>query len=1148
MELLTCLILLSVASVTANSYSRQTNFKITLENIPICQIFQEIEQNSEFKFIYSEKSVDVNRKVDVKVIDETVNTILEQLFKGTNNYYEIHDQQIVILSPEKTESQPEKPIDSDQNQTFKRRIKGKVEDVRGEPVPGATILVKGTSVGTITDFEGNFTIDVPSGAKTIVATFVGMKPQEVLIGVGTSYSIVLEEQTVGLEEVVAVGYGTQKKNSLVASIDHVSSKEIMKAAPSAQILSKTLTGLMPGLTIVENPTGAPGREKSKIIIRSITSWNGSDPYILVDGVERDMENINPSDVESISILKDASATAVYGVKGANGVILVTTKQGIEGAPKITASSDVSIKYLCRRVRPLASYEANLYKNIAVENEISAYPSEWSKYVPEKVMAHIRDKDMPDIFPDINWQEYIMPRPALTKRFNTSVSGGTSFVKYFGSLSYYVDDDLISMPKIDRGIDDNPRFSFNRINFTTNLDFLLSKTTTLSTKLSGYRGEITSTVNNNNILQILQDGAPNSVVPIYPDGTAGANPNYRGLINPIRDYNYSGIVYNTSYYLNSNFILSQDLSKITKGLNLKAQFGYDNIIGTTGPKATDLANNNTLIQKYVDGEKYLIDRDLEKATIWYNLNTSSQFSPTNKNASWESTSEQFGGSLQKNLMYQFALNWSRTFHRHDLSATAVMNRQKNSNSASFPSFKEDWVGRVTYGFDNKYMTEINMAYNGSEKFGSKYRFGFFPSLALGWIFSEEKCMKEHLKFISYGKVRYSNGYVGSDAGISAYLYRDQWAKSSNNYGFGYPVTAVNPLQIVYSLSQIGNPNAHWETNHKQNVGLETKFLNGLLSFNADYYWERRTGIFMSGNLRTSIPDWFGAPAVAANLGETVGNGLELELRIDKTLRNWKVFANANWTLNRSKVIYKEEAEMKPFYQKEEGYRIGQLVKPLSNGLYNSWDDVYSSVVNPSDQKLIPGTFKVIDYNASGNIEIANDEAPTGFTISPQNTASLTLGTAYKGFDFSIQLYSSYNVSGWNEDLREFSITPGVALIYPINRDEAWTPEKAIDGTAKSKLLTTVYPATYGDYIIHDYSYIRIQNLQLGYSFSSKLLKQIGITMFKTTLIGNNLITWNNLPHTMAPVFSGRGGLSGFGASAQGNYPSISRVTLSINLTF
>jgi len=1028
-------------------------------------------------------------------------------------------------------------------------ISGKVSSQDGNPIPGVTVIGKGTSVGTITDFNGRFILSVPAGTRSLVFSFIGMKTKEVVIAGNKYVNVQMEEETVGIEDVVVVGYGQQKKASVIAAINQVTSKEIMKAGQSTQILSKALTGLLPGLTVIEQSSGQPGKEKTKLIIRGITSWNGSDPYILVDGVERSMDEINPSDVESISILKDASATAVYGVKGANGVVLVTTKRGVEGPPKISASTDFGLDFWAKVPLPLGSYEALSLRNTAVENLVSAYPAELSKFTPKKVLDHYRDGDMPDIFPDIDWRDYMSSRPGSSSKTNVSVTGGTSALKYYGSLTYYKANDIVSLPNIDRGLGEFPRYEYGRLNFATNLDFTLTKTTVLTANLNGYRAETVAP----NSSYGFSTWTPQTLIPVYPDGVLGFPYNTTSRVNPIREYSYSGIARGTSYNINSNFILKQDLAFITKGLKLNAQFGYDNTIATSGPNASDIGNTTpTIVMKAIDGETYLRDGNMDAATVWQGLNTTSQFTVTPRNASWTNTSEQYsGGTFQKNLMYQFILDWARSFNKHDLSATGVMKREQRANAAVFPSYKEDWVARLKYGFADKYLTEMNMAYNGSEKFAPGKRFGFFPSFALGWAFSEEKWMKQHVGFLNYGKIRYSNGYVGSDNGINPFLYRTQWAKTASTYAYGFPTTSVNPYQIMYNITQIGNPDARWETNHKQNIGLETRMLDGLISFNADYYWERREGIFMGSTLRTSIPDWFGAPAVAANLGETVGSGMELELKINKTFRNLRVFANANWTVNNSEVIYKEEPDLRPAYQKEQGYRMGQLTKPLSNGFYNSWDDVYSSAVNPTDQKLIPGTFKVIDYDANGILQIAQDAAPTGYTISPKNTANLTTGASWKGLDFSVQFYSAYNVSGWNEDIREFN-DGTIATIYAANRDEAWTPERAADGTARRNLLTTVVPATYGDYIILDGSYIRLQNMQVGYTFSPKALKKLGVSALKATLVGYNLYTWTGLPFEKAITFGQRGvgaGTEWSGASgAVSNYPPLRRVSLGLNVTF
>ncbi len=1165
MKLLTFLIFAGSMTLSASSYSQKTKIDLHLQNLSLADIFSSIEKSSEFIFFYNDEVVNDQIKKSVSADGVQIENILEDLFKGTNITFKVDDRQVFLYKKDDIKSFESLVSSTLMQQPQKKDLSGTVKDTKGLPLPGVTVMVKGTTLGIITDNEGSFGLSVPVNAKTLVFSFVGMKTQEFAIAGKTVFNVVLEEEIVAIDDVVVVGYGVQKKASVVAAISQISSADIMKVGKASD-LSRTLTGLLPGLTTMENTNSQPGSEKAQILIRSNTSWNSSAPLILVDGVERSMDDINTEDVETVSILKDASATAVYGVGGANGVILITTKRGTKGKIQLDVSANSTMKWLSKLPKTLNSYEGNLMKNQAIENEVAMNPASWNNFVPEEVLNHYQNHDMPYLFPDIDWQNYVMGdgQPAMSHRATFSVKGGDTFVKYYGSVSYVHEGDLIQIPTVDRGYG-NPAYSYDRFNVRTNLDFSLTKTTTFSANFSGFRGTAKQPVGGDNkkLINMAAVSAPDYLVVQYEDGNFGYNPSITAAQNPYVNYNYLGIRRNNATNFTSDFLLKQDLNFITEGLSFNAKLSYDNTITTTGVNVNDVGDNG--VSKYIDGIKYLTStklteaEKLAEATTWKAL--SGQFTPVSPSVLPTLpgvSKETYNNLFYKFLTYQFNFDWARTFGAHDLSAMAVMKRQESGNGSDFLSYKEDWVGRVTYGYDNKYLAEVNMAYDGSEKFGPGYRFGFFPSLALGWMFSNEKFVKKIVPFLSRGKLRYSNGSVGSDINIARWLYNSQWAKGSGlkypnvapelfGAELGYPSIATAPY-IFNRQTVIGNPEAHWETAHKQNVGLETSFFYGMLSFNADYYWESRYGILMSASQRRSLPSWFGTAAPSLNLGKTEGSGLELELRFKKRTKygiNYSV--SANWTVNYSKIIFADDPALNSDYMNLEGFRLGQTKEIITNGFYNSWDDVYTNVVVDTYKNIIPGNFKMIDFNSDGVIN-NKDKAPYGYSTIPQNTANLALEAGYKGLSIMIQFYSSYNVNTPRTgaksamDFTEFpSANSSATIVRDFHRDIAWTPERATLGTASySALLYKVQNTYQNSYFITDMSYLRLKNVELSYTFNNKLVSKLGMSKFRLFISGANLFVWN---HTLYDAELGF-----FDPAIGIGYPTSKRVTFGADFSF
>lgn len=1139
---------LQVSAGTNLSYSQSVKINIHLENVDLQEVIWIMKKQTEFNFFYSNDEIQEIKGLDIEMNNASAETILDFCLKGTGLTYEVVHKAIIIKKAENNGPDLKISVPLKVNVLQRKELSGTVKDARGLPLPGVTVIVKGTTTGTITDNNGQFILSVAPDAKTLIFSFVGMKSQEFPITGKTTFSVVLKEELVGLDDVVVVGYGVQKKASVVGAISQVSGKDIMKTG-GVSSMSTALTGLLPGLVAIQTASGQPGSERAKLIIRSVSSWNGSDPLVLIDGIKRDMNDIDPNDVENISILKDASATAVYGVEGANGVILITTKRGLSGKTVLSFTGNVTMKTISRSPDILDSYQGLSLRNQAILSEMAMNPASWNYYMPQQVLEHYRLDDNPYVYPNINWKDYFVNGPAYSQKAGFTMRGGTDFVKYFGSMNYLHEDDVFTRP--DNGWGYDPSFSYNRFNFRTNLDFKLTKSTSFTVNLAGFRGSQKAPGGSGSmwIYKFVSLGAPD--IPVrYDDGIYGANPAYQNSSNPEVKYNVTGTMVSNTTNFTTDLALSQQLDFITQGLKADLQFSYDNTVGSSGPTINHsgtAGTNAAGISKYIDPVKYTAaqtDAERSAATIW-NVG-SGQFSPV----PWlpALSSESYGGTFNKRMVYQARINYARDFGKHAVSGLAVFKRQQGANAEAWPDYREDWVGRATYGFDNRYFFEANGAYNGSEKFGPGYRFGFFPSLSMGWTFSNEKYIIKNAPFLSLGKIRYSNGKVGSDQGIARWLYTDAWATGtgftgSGPYEYGSPFVSTNASYSPYYQSVIANPSARWETSHKQNIGLETGLFDNMVVLNIDHYWEKRSGIFMSGNQRTAVLSWFGAAPVAANLGETEGKGWEVELKLNKTTgKGLHYYINTNWAYNNDKVIYREDAKLLADYLKNEGFVIGQTKTRLNNGFYNSWDDIYTSVLDGNTTKFIPGQFKQIDFNADGKID-NYDAAPYGFANRPQGSYSTTLGFDYKGFSAMVQFYGVYNVTR-TVDMHEFSSAAPAnywTSTQSFHRDNSWTPERAVNGTADYAILSyRVQTANTGDYIYKDASYLRLKTAEIAYTLDKSLLSRIGVSKMRVFLNGNNLIFWSKLPDDAEDYNTT--------SSLGSGYPTLKRYNLGVEITF
>ncbi|MBO4602967.1 MAG: SusC/RagA family TonB-linked outer membrane protein [Salinivirgaceae bacterium] len=1035
-------------------------------------------------------------------------------------------------------------------------VSGKVLDEGQNPIPGATIVVKGTTNGTITAADGQFKLNVGEGS-TLVISYLGYTTKEIKVNGAGPYNIGLSPDVVGLDEVVVVGYGQQKKASVVGAITQTSGATLQRAAGVSNI-GAALTGNLPGVITMEG-SGQPGSEldegenaKQKIVIRGTSSWNDSGPLVLVDGIERSMNSVDITSVENISVLKDASATAVYGVKGANGVILITTKRGEEGKARIDAGFTTTIKRVSKLPNKLDSYDALVARNKTIEMELPVTPKDsWEYITPQSEIEKYRDPDglttmiekghevkgyNRERYPNVDWQEELFKKQAISYNANLSISGGTKAVRYYGSADYVYEDDLMRMFDNGRGYETG--YSYQRVNARSNLDFNITKTTVFRMNLSGSLA--IKKAPQMNAGDVWQEGqrwagayniAPDVFLPKYEDGAWGYYPQVSNVTNSAQNLAYAGMTKTTSNTITTDFILEQQLDFLLKGLSARANLSMDNNFQEVGRGINGDFDDPQ--QKWIDPKTGLVylrnDINSQLGTDWA------------MGTSFGTSSGQMG-NVNRRLYYQAQLNWARDFGPHSITAMGMFSRNKQLNGDGIPSYREDWAFRTTYNYDGRYFFEYNGAYNGSEKFAPENRFAFFNSGAVGWMISEENFMT-YLKenhYIDMLKVRASLGEIGSD-NAGQFLYMDEWGYKERNGAT--PMTLDGGGASIYKwyrMKKLGNKDVHWETVRKFNFGIDYSFLQGLFAGSVEIFRDKRYDVLLNGSDQ-AVPMYFGFDLPVTNRGEVHAKGYEIEVRVNKQIkRDMRVWGNFSLTHNENKIIEKDDAPLTPNYQKEEGYAIGQYKSFIDKGFINNIDELYGSPAFQTDDRFrLPGSYYIVDFNGDGTID-SKDSAPYGYTSTPQNTYNATVGFEWKGFSCFAQFYGVRNVT---RDVVLQSFGQKLNTVYDMG--ETWSKENTNADVTTYRWMTAPvskeggqFPA-YGTQYIFDGSYIRLKNVELAYSWHDGWVKNIGLNYLKLFVNGNNLWLWTKMPDDREANLGGGGYL--------GAYPTVKRFNIGLKIT-
>lgn len=1027
-------------------------------------------------------------------------------------------------------------------------IKGRVTDeTLKEAIPGANVTIKGVKTGAITDFDGNYSITVPDKKAVLVFSFMGYATQEIVVGGRRVINVQMKDDSQSLEEVVVIAYGTQKKGMVTSAMSSINNKELLKS-PVASI-TNSLAGVVPGIASVQT-TGQPGRDDAEIYIRGAGSLDNalSKPLVLVDGIERAFSQIDPNEIENISILKDASATAVFGVRGANGVILVTTRRGQEGKAKISVSTSLALQQPLSLVEQVGSYEYAKFWNIKQEHDGVTSPKAY--FTPEQIEAYRTGSD-PIMYPNINWGEFLFKNVFLQSKNNVNISGGNKNVKYFVSVSYLYQNGLLKdMP----GQMYNNNFRYDRYNYRANIDAKLTATTTMKLGLGGYLGKIREP----RTIQDLYNGWVMAYVwslpfagPGFVDGVRTKIPKGITPNNEMRDglVSFYGQGYTQEYNttLNMDVDITQRLDFLTPGLSASLKGAYDNRF-----KLVKVRKNGTIADQYVQYKSYFdsngtmpeSDPNYDKT---YVFTPSASYSPL--------TYESEPTDRDQNWYIEGRVNYDRTFGDHKVGALLLYNQSRDyypkyasGRAMIYPYIPRSYVGlvgRATYSYLSKYLIDFNMGYNGSENFASgKRRFGLFPSVSAGWVITGEKFM-ENLKFIDFLKVRVSWGRVGNDLGSnSRFMYMPSTWSSSGSYSFG----VNNPVSSeAFAISTLGNPEVTWETADKQNYGIESKFLGNRLSFNFDYFIERRKDIL---TVPLSNPNITALSLPNMNLGEVDNRGYEIELGWnDKIGNNFGYHINVNMSYARNKIIYKDEVPNEFDYMNETGGPTGRTKNLYKfERLYQYSDFVEGEngklTLNPSLPQpasiVYPGDAMYTDLNGD-NIVDGKDRFITGYSNRPEYVFGLNMGFDWKGFSFSMQWLGATHVNKMYEIEYRIPLTnSGHRGLLSYFYEGCWTSDNQLGAkyprAAETSESWNSAPSTLW---LQDASYLRLKNLTVGYTIKNKeFLKKLGISSLGITFSGQNLLTFSPMKHMDPESISDN----------LGNYPLVKLYNFGLNLNF
>lgn len=1045
----------------ASATGMAQNITLIRQHATLEDLFRQIEKQSNYTFLIDKNELITTTRVAINVKNTPLNKVLDQCFKGLPISYKIVDQNVLVkLTNRDLRRTPPSPV---QEKTFR----GVVRDETGSPFPGVSIRILKTSRVFLSKTDGTFELSAKT-TDSLSFSYVGYNTQIVGLADSTNLNISMRPaDDQALNEVVVLGFGqTQKKIAQTGSTASISTKEL-KQSPTANI-TNALAGRLPGLITLQRG-GEPGNDASHLFIRGRASLNNSSPLVTIDGVQKDYSAITLLDVneiESVTILKDASATALYGVKGANGVIIVTTKRGTKGIPQLNFSTETALQNPVSVPDFLDSYR---FAQLANEAYLNDNPTGNPLYSDE-VLEHYRLGDRPLIYPNVDWFDQIM-KTGVQQRANFNVNGGSDKVRYFVNVGYLNQGGVYKAQANDLY---NPNANFKRYNFRSNVDIDFDKDFSIGLSLYGaIEDKRNPNYTDADIFWTLIQVPPNYGPVMWPIGYYSKG---NDVQNPLWLLNESGYAQAFNSSLSGMFSLKRKLDVITEGLSVKANYSFDGYFKNSLSRWA-----RALQAKYNNG--YFDDP--------------TSYTYFNEELALQAPSSSY--SQNRDVWMDFSLNYQRTFGAHEVSGLLLANRTQRVLGNQVPYVSQGLVGRMVYNYKYKYFAEVNAAYNGTDNFAKKNRYGFFPAFSAGYAISEESFLKNS-ETISLLKLRGSYGLVGNDQ-----LSGRRWpfiSEYTGSAGYVFGETLSNAIGGT-TEGAMANPDVTWETAAKTNIGLEINLWKELIAFKADVFMERRRNILISRNTVPGIIGASGAQLPTVNWGKVNNKGFEIELSHRHKIGNVNYFLNSNLSLAKNKIIFMDEAPTAHPWQQLTGRPIGQLYGLTSIGFFQSQQDIDDSPTQFG--KVIPGDIKYADLNNDGVID-NNDEGAIGGTNAPNVFYGLSAGFNWKNFDFSVLFQGAANsyrpITG--AGMWEFFQGGKVASLH----EGRWTPETAATATYPALHYgASVNNFRHSTFYMDNTSYLRLKNVELGYTFKNIKLsaaKELSTIRLYTNAI--NLHTW------------------------------------------
>lgn len=958
------------------------------------------------------------------------------------------------------------------------RINGTVTDVDNNPIPGAAVMLKtdGAAVGTITDIDGNFFFDVPGKTSIIVVSSLGFKTVEIMVGSRINFNIRLEADATALDEVVVTGYGSQTKASIVGAIEGIQPSSLQTGATRS--VTNNLAGRLAGVIAVQR-SGETGYDNSSFWIRGISTFSGTTtPLVLVDGVERDLNHIDPAEIESFSILKDASATAMYGVRGANGIIVINTKRGKVAPPSVNFRIEHAISQPTRLPEFIGAADyMDLLNELAVENSHPAL------YTAEQIRRTRYHYDQ-DLYPDVNWIDEVTKDYANSTRANLTVSGGSDFLRYSLVASYYNEHGIT---ETDHTLPYDTSLKLNRYSARANIDLDVTKTTLLRLNIGGYmQNRRSPNVSIDDVFNNAFLTSPNVHPARYSDGTI---PIVNARVNPWASLTQVGFKENVATELQTLIAVEQNLKMITPGLKAKVTFSFDSY--SVSSRDRSAACDYYAVAKSRDEEGNLI----------HNLITEGRDFLTAGNDS------EYGA---KSMYLEATLTYDRKFNdRHSVNALFLYNQQSDDSGSYQPYRKQGIAGRMSYSFDNRYVAEFNFGYNGSENFAKGMRFGFFPSFAAGWILSEEPFMQNVKKVLSKMKFRGSYGKVGNDnIGGRRFAYLTTVWTDQSGYAWG-----ENGERDYKGISE-GDPgvtNLTWETAWKADVGIEIGLWNSL-TLQVDWFNEKRRDIFMQ---RKTIPTQTGYTATPwANFGRVTNCGVDASLEFNRRFgQDWFLSVRGTFTYAKNRVDEYDETEVvKGTHRSLTGRPLNTLWGLTAERLFTEDDfDADGNLKFGIPEQNVggltrPGDIKYVDMNGDGVITEA-DEGYIGGTFDPKIVYGFGASISYRHWDLSFFFQGvgdSWRIIGGTA---EFIPGSGQGLLGNVysNYQDRWTVEHQSQDVFWPRLSEMPNKANYraSTWWKKNMSFLRCKTIELGYSLPERIADKLYMKGLRIFVSGNNL---------------------------------------------